>query len=396
MSKIKILHIGKYYSPYKGGIENFLRDLLESDALSKSCDSRVLAHHHERKTPSGTESIGGIPVRKVKLWRKLLYAPICPSFHSELTDEIRQFDPDVLHIHMPNLSAFLCLFCEQARRRPWIIHWHSDVLGTEPNWRIQLLYPLYRLFEKRILKKASSVVCTSPNYLNTSKALKGFHHKCNVIPLGIRIDERKEQNSTSSAALQESPREAQKIQNCYKNTLQLLCIGRLSYYKGHKYLLDALAHMNNVRLTIIGEGEMRKNIEARIARHSMEARVTLMGEVGDTDLIKQMKAADLICLPSIERTEAFGLVILEAARSGKPALVTNVEGSGMSWVVVDKSTGWVVPSKDAGALKQCIESIRRDRSTLLARGQAAHKRLIEHFQINAIGEAVATLYKNTI
>lgn len=396
MSKIKILHVGKYYSPFKGGIENFLKDLLECEALGKSCHSRVLAHHHDRNSPSVTESIGGISVRKVKLWWKLLYAPICPTFHSELANEIREFSPDVLHIHMPNLSAFLCLFCKEARRLPWIIHWHSDVLGTEQDWRIKLLYPLYRVFEKKLLQTASSIVCTSPNYLHSSKALKGFNHKCTVIPLGVRLDERETQITPLATGLDESSGEARIAKDSDTQPLKLLCVGRLSYYKGHKYLLDAVARLNNVQLTIIGKGEMRNDIEARIARNSLTKRVTLKGEVNDDELSDQIRAADLICLASIERTEAFGLVTLEAARSKKPALVTNVVGSGMSWVVVDKSTGWVVPAKDTDALAQCIKNIQHDRSTVVTFGEAAYNRLTKHFQINAVGEEIAALYENTL
>ena len=171
MSKTKVLHITKYYSPFKGGIENFLEDLVSCEAVSERCSTRVLAHHHDQGIASVTESIGDIPVRRVKLWRRVLYSPICLSFRTEMIHEIKQFNPDVLHIHMPNLSALLCFFSKDALRRPWVIHWHSDVLGAEPDWRIKLLYPLYRIFEKRLLSRARRIICTSPGYLGSSNHL---------------------------------------------------------------------------------------------------------------------------------------------------------------------------------------------------------------------------------
>ena len=397
MTKIKALHIGKYYSPFKGGIENFTKDMLESDVVRERCDVRVLAHHQSKGVPSATETISGVHVRKVKLWRQVLYAPICLSFPTEMNRELRQFGPDVLHIHMPNLSALICLFSKDARRRPWVIHWHSDVLGSEPDWRIKLLYPLYRIFEKRLLSRAKKIICTSPNYLSSSKSLEGFKHKCRVIPLGIRCDGEKglsdpTRGNEQSGNLAASNNEAA----VGSGPLKVLCVGRLTYYKGHKYLLDAIANLNNVRLTVVGDGEMRADLEAQIGQLGLEQKVTLGGELSDSALKASMHATDVLCLPSIERTEAFGMAILEAARCKKPAIVTGVAGSGMSWVVVDKMTGWVVPDRDAIALKNCIEQIDNDRLQISIYGQAAYKRFLSEFQIESVAGEIIALYKSIL
>ena len=397
MSKIKTLHITKYYPPFKGGIENFLQDLLECEAVNERCETRVLAHHHDQGITSVTESIGDIPVRRVKLWRQMLYAPICLSFRTEMIQEMKQFNPDVLHIHMPNLSALLCLFSKDARRRPWVIHWHSDVLGAEPDWRIKLLYPLYRIFEKRLLSRATRIICTSPTYLGSSKSLVEFEHKCRVIPLGIRANSDKRSFDPVPGKDQQQSLATLENENSQgSGLLQILCVGRLTYYKGHKYLLDAIAKLNNVHLTIIGEGEMRADIEAQISQLGLEKRVTLAGEVSDSVLTDCINTSDLLCLPSIERTEAFGMVILEAARCKKPTIVTGVAGSGMSWVVVDKVTGWVVPDRDVMALKNCIEQINSNRSQISALGEAAQKRFLNNFQIDSVGGEVVALYSSIV
>ena len=397
MTKIKALHIGKYYSPFKGGIENFTKDLVESDVVKERCDVRVLAHHFSQGAPSATETISGVHVRKVKLWRQVLYAPICLSFPTEMNRELRQFKPDVLHIHMPNLSALLCLFSKDARRKPWIIHWHSDVLGAEPNWRIKLFYPLYRIFEKRLLSRAKKIICTSPNYLSSSESLEGFEHKCTVIPLGIRCDGEKWPSDHAPREDQQRYLAASNNEAAFGSSpLRILCVGRLTYYKGHKYLLDAIAKLNNVHLTVIGVGEIRADIEAQIDQLGLEQKVILAGEVSDSALRAHMHATDLLCLPSIERTEAFGMVILEAARCKKPAIVTDVAGSGMSWVVVDRVTGWVIPDRDAVALKNCIEQIDTDRSQIPIYGQAAHKRFLSEFQIESVAGEIVALYTSVL
>ena len=132
MSRIKVLHLTKYHSPFNGGIENFLRDILQCNAIKKDCETRIIAHHHQRGVPTSHSTVDGVPVTRVKLWRQVLYAPICLNLPAEMNRILTDFKPDVLHIHMPNLSAFYCLFSRDARRCRWILHWHSDVLGECP------------------------------------------------------------------------------------------------------------------------------------------------------------------------------------------------------------------------------------------------------------------------
>ena len=103
MAKLQILHIGKYYDPFKGGIENFLRDLLESEIIRQGCDNWVLAHHHETRKPTETDTINGVTVTRVQLWKRLVFAPICPGFFNVLKQTLRQQQPDIIHIHMPNV-----------------------------------------------------------------------------------------------------------------------------------------------------------------------------------------------------------------------------------------------------------------------------------------------------
>jgi rhamnosyl/mannosyltransferase len=101
---------------------------------------------------------------------------------------------------------------------------------------------------------------------------------------------------------------------------------------------------------------------------------------------------DLLCLPSIERTEAFGLVLLEAARAAKPALVTGIEGSGMSWVVEDGVTGWTVSPESVTALVEALENIAENRHELVRRGAIAKARFEKQFQIASVAASVTQLY----
>ena len=383
MAKLRILHIGKYYEPFKGGIETFLRDLVESHTMQEHCDLSVLAHHHQTNQLTRNELINGVNVTRVKLWRRLVFAPICPTFLKELNRSIDKNAPDVLHIHMPNLSAFACLLSKRARQRPWIIHWHADVLGSAPDWRVKILYPLYRIFEKALLKYAKTIICTSPPYLESSQALAGYKHKCVVIPLGLRANAPPHDRTNPNTTDPPTPT---------TETLKLLMIGRLTYYKGHELLLQAIRELNNIELTIIGEGELRPQIEQRIKEWGLSDRVAVLGKVSDEDIETAIEQCDLVALPSLERTEAFGLVILEAARRGKPALAARVPGSGMGWVVVHNQTGWSVTPNSAAELTRQINHLSQHRGLIAACGQSARSRFAQHFTIEGVAKSLLKTY----
>jgi glycosyltransferase involved in cell wall biosynthesis len=389
-------------------MEHFLRDLLESAPNQANTESSVLAHHHEPGSASSLETSNGVRVKRVKLWRTLVFAPICPTFLSELNSELEALNPDILHIHMPNLSAFLCLFSKKARRIPWVVHWHADVLGSAPDWRVRLLYPFYRVLERALLSRASTVICTSPPYLDTSKPLRPYRQKCVVVPLGIKDLPEPERRALLEEAEAASAHESSHSSGASSDattilstgtldtTLRLLCVGRLTYYKGHSNLIEAVQSLPNVRLEIVGEGELRGNIERQITRLGLGKRAHLLGALSDHDLNRAIARCDILCLPSLERTEAFGVVILEAARLGKPALVSAVDGSGMSWVVQHGRTGWVFETDWRNALNTQIQSLSEAKEHIRECGSQAYTRMHEQFLIESVALKIQRLYRDSV
>ncbi len=90
-------------------------------------------------------------IYRAPCYGRLLYAPISPTFPFWLARAIREFQPDLLHLHLPNTSAFWALLVPAARRLPWVIHWHADVVASTIDRRLALAYRLYRPFEQRLL-----------------------------------------------------------------------------------------------------------------------------------------------------------------------------------------------------------------------------------------------------
>ena len=184
---MRVLHIGKFYPPFAGGMENFMGDLLPA-LQSNGVDVAAVVHDHANGLVHDHQGTGSPAVYRVPCLGSLLYAPVSPGFPFILRQVISRFKPNILHLHMPNTSAFWVMALPCARRIPWVVHWHSDVVASEIDRRMAVSYQLYRPFEQRLLKLSGSIVATSRPYLETSKALSPWRNKCKVVELGMDPD----------------------------------------------------------------------------------------------------------------------------------------------------------------------------------------------------------------
>ncbi|MDZ7839277.1 MAG: glycosyltransferase [Gammaproteobacteria bacterium] len=394
-----VLHVGKYFPPFSGGMENFLADLLRA-LVREGINAQALVHDHRPRLRAGAtrESINGmepkgfqdsqpdtIRVYRASSFGRVLYTPVSPQFPFCLNQVIRAERPRILHFHLPNPSVFWAMALPAARRIPWIVHWHSDVVPSEVDRRMKLVYPVYRQLEQRLLDRATAVVVSSQPYLETSKALAVWRHKCRVTPLGLdpaRIPE------VSDDAL----REAEKSWG--DASFRILSVGRLTYYKGFEYLVKAMEDLAAFRALIVGEGEHRSVVEKAISESRLNKRVVLAGHQPPESLHALMQTCHCVCLPSIERTEAFGMVLLEAMAHRKPAVVCDIYGSGVSWVVRDGETGIVVPPADPAALAEAFRALAADRESLSRMGLQGWQRYQKMFHIDRISGEVLELYRS--
>ncbi len=377
---MRVLHLGKYYPPYCGGIERFLGDLLPA-LQREGIDPAVLVHAH-----AGAEKTQApFPIWRVPTYGQLVYTPLCPAFPAWLGAMIRDFRPELLHLHLPNVSAFWVLAVPAARRLPWIVHWHADVVPSKLDPRLRLAYRFYRPLEQRLLSRAWKILVTSPPYRNASLVLRPWLEKTEVVPLGLDPKRLALPDPESRLWAERVWRE--------EDQLRLLCLGRLAYYKGHRVLLDALARLSQVQLVCAGSGELWKALQQQSRQLGLSGRVTFVGEVSDPCRNALLASCDVLVLPSLERTEAFGLVLLEAMVYGKPVIATSVEGAGMGWVIEEGQTGWLVPPGDPGALARCIEFVQQYPSLRRQVGEKGRRRFWENFQIQTCAQQLAAIYR---
>ncbi len=389
---MRILHIGKYFPPFAGGIESYMATLLPA-LETQDIQTAAIVHDHQKPSslwPAFQADKDYPSIYRAPSYGRLLYAPISPHFPYWLQRSLKAFQPDVLHLHLPNTSAFWVLFSAAARRLPWVIHWHSDVVDEKLSSALALAYHAYRPFEQALLKRSHSVIVTSPPYLQASAALAPWRHKCQIIPLALA-------QQTPPVVTETARLQAEALWGDGGDAaLRILNIGRMTYYKGHQVLIDAMQAVPHAHAILVGRGELQTHLQAEVDRQGLSSRVTLPGFVSDELLNALLATCDCFCLPSLERTEAFGVVLLEAMRHAKPVVASQLKGSGVSWVIQADQTGLLVPTGDAPALAAALRRLQADRALCQRLGEAGHQRLLSQFQIDTTAARTADIYRQCL
>ncbi len=376
---MRVLHLGKYYAPQRGGIERHLEDLARW-LVAHGVEVDALVHQPGRILRSRAERRDGVHVVRAGSLGTALYAPISPAYAWQMSRLMRERRPDLLHLHLPNPSAFWALVDPAARALPWIVHWHADVSPDMPDWRVRLAYRAYRPFEQAVLARASAIIATSQPYLDASDALSRWHSKARVIPLGIDGEPADERRDTPALPA----------------GLHLLAVGRLSHYKGFDILLDALAHVPDARLVLVGTGEEDERLRERARALGLADRVAFRGDVDDDTLRALYRTADVFVLPSLDRSEAFGIVLLEAMRAGVAVVASDIPGSGVRHVVADGVSGVRVPRGDAVALAGALRTLATDPQRRASLGAGGRDRWRTRFTLEQSALQVLALYREQL
>ncbi|KVT83608.1 glycosyl transferase [Burkholderia ubonensis] len=283
---------------------------------------------------------------------------------------------DVVHFHFPWPFADV-LHLLGRTRKPAVMTYHSDIV------RQKLLGAVYGPLMRRTLKSMSAVVATSPAYARTSPVLTAHVSaaKLHTIPLGIADYRDAPRRLTLDRARPELAPLA--------GTPFLLALGVLRYYKGLHTLIDAAARIG-VPIVIAGSGPEYANLHAQVER--LGARnVIFAGQVSNDEKVALLAECRALVLPSHLRSEAFGMVLVEAQMFGKPTICCEV-GSGTSYVNEDGVTGYVVSPERPGALAEAAGRLLADDALAARMGAAARSRYERLFSADALGQAYGALY----
>ena len=170
--------------------------------------------------------------------------------------------------------------------------------------------------------------------------------------------------------------------------IKLGCIARLSEQKGLTYLLDAMSLLTikDIRLFIVGEGELREELENKVKELNLQDSVIFLGY--RKDIVECINSFDFCVLPSV--FEGFGLVAIEAFMNSKTLVATDIPG--LNEVVTNKN-GVLVPAKDPAALASAIDKLATDATLRQELASQAKKDYENRFSYPMFLENYRALYR---
>lgn len=375
---MKVLHVYRTYFPDPpGGLQEAIRQIC--------LGTRDFEVESEVMTLSPTPSPGDLLLPEARVWRERSWlAPASCDLGSVAAFRLfarRAAAADVLHFHFPWPFADLLNMLGVARR-PKVMTYHSDIV------RQRALSMLYGPLMRRTLISMDAVVATSPAYIKTSPVLQSIAAtgKVKAIPLGIRdyLSEYSKEQASSRAG------------NGILDRLKLhqgrfvLALGVLRYYKGLHTLMEAATQID-CPVVIAGSGPEEAALKA-LARSRRADNVIFAGQVTEDEKRDLLAGCALFALPSHVRSEAFGMVLVEASMFGKPMVCCEI-GTGTSFVNVDGETGFVVPPQNPNELASAINRLIADDGLARRMGLAARARYERMFSGEAQGRAYAELYR---
>lgn len=366
--RLKVLQVGKFYPPHMGGIETHLQALC--GALRDLVDLRVIVASDDRS--SLEETVNGVRVCRVPTRLMLASTPLCPGMISK----IRNSDADIVQIHLPNPTAVLAYLASGHRGR-LVVTYHSDTV------RQRVLGAAFEPFLHAALRRSSAIIATSPDYRRTSPVLARYLDRCHVIPYGIALEQFEQCDPAAVAG----------VRRQHGNRL-IISVGRLVYYKGFEHLIRAMTKVRG-KLLIVGDGPLRAKLQELAASLGLGEKVVFLGEIQNEQIIPYYHASDVFALASVVRSEAFGIVQIEAMAAGLPVVNTQLD-SGVPFVSLHGQTGLTVPPADPHAMAAALNRLLDDEDLRRSLGNAGRIRARQEFSLATMTARTTALYESIV
>jgi glycosyltransferase involved in cell wall biosynthesis len=349
---LRICHLAKYYAPAKGGIETHVRTLAHSQVRMGAKVQVVCINHADSRgqdithktfgvSDSSDEQDGEVLVHRVGKRATLARFDFCPG----LKKVLRQFSnkADLFHLHVPNPTMLIALSTIR-HQLPTVIGYHSDIVKQ------RFLAKGFQPFERRVFNRAARIFVASPYYHLGSPLLQQYPLKLETVPYGLELE-------TYTSPLRQSREFTEQLRARLVGPIWL-CVGRLVYYKGLQNAIEALRHVPG-NLVIIGKGPLEWELKKQARICQVEDRISWYYSMSDVELIGAYHAATALWLPSNARSEAFGIVQIEAMACGCPVINTEIPHSGAPWVSQHDVSGLTVsvdqPTELAAAARRLLE-----------------------------------------
>lgn len=370
---MKILQLGKFY-PLLGGVEIVMYKLaLGLSQRGIHCDLLYASRDGATSTLELNDHC--------RLYRsKTLCEAKATMISPDMIWKLRRIcnDYDIIHVHHPDPMAALALF-HSGYKGKVVLHWHADII------RQNKLLRFYQPLQNWLIRRANTIVGTSPVYLRESEALGKVQQKTVCIPIGVSDP------STQAEEIHIDFAER------YPGKNVILTIGRLVLYKGYDVLIDAARHIpDDYVLLIGGKGGLHDQLQKQIDDSGLQDKVKLIGFIPQEEIVAYFKGCKLFCLSSIDKREAFAIVQIQAMAFGKPVVSTDIPGSGVPWVNKDGESGLTVEPGDSRALADAIVRVCTDEALYERLSRQARERYDRLFRLDGMLERTQQLYEELL
>lgn len=361
LKKIKITYV--LPSLDRGGAERFFVDLIKN--LDRQVFEPSLLLY--KKSGKWQEELDELGLRVIVLQKNKKFDPL--NFW-KIYKSIKSLQADIVHTQLGG-DVYGVLAAKLARVK--------KIISTEVNINHNET-KLYNRIKSFSLKFSDQIIAVSKAVKkDASLRYKYQEKKAVVIYNGIDVD-----NFPLLALKTEAERKNRngKI-NCVFGT-----IGRLEKQKGHKYLIKAFKEsgIKDAKLLIAGEGSLDKSLKALIKKLRLKSRVELRGSVKASEFFKEI---DIFVFPSL--WEGMGIVLVEAALSGRPVIFSDVMGANE---VLDKNMAWPLKAKNVKSWAKELAQLKDDYNSpgVALKVLKARNSMLERFDIKKIAKQHEELY----
>jgi glycosyltransferase involved in cell wall biosynthesis len=315
------------------------------------------------------------------------------GFIPQITQKLEKYD--IVHLHYPFYGAAEPLWRLKKRKGDalkLVLTYHMDVVGG------MFLKPFFMLHTRfimpRIVKSADAVIVTSNDYAAHSNIAKLFYRipeKFHEIP--PEVDTHHFYHREDTHAL----RERHGIQEDERVLLFVGGLDKAHYFKGIDFLIDAFevvqrSTVHKVKLLIVGKGELSTDYQRKVKEKGLDSSIIFVGPASYEDLPRYYSLADVTLLPSIDKSEAFGIVLIESLACQTPIIATSLPG--VRTVVDQDVNGYTFALKNEGQLAGAVHDILTSPEKARAMGLKGREKVEQLYAKEKVVHKLSEVYRS--
>lgn len=347
---MKILISSTYFYPYSSGLSVYAMRLAEG--LSERGHDVVILTSQYKDELATTELIGKFKVVRVPVSMRLSKGVLMSSLNKIASQWIEW--ADVVNLHLPQFESLLLSQFAKKLGKPILVTYHCDLVSRNGGLVDRLAVKVTNALGRFVLKDANLIVQNSLDYAENSSLLSQFLEKVVEVPTPVKATKVSDERVDAF-------RQKYRIK---KNEKVIGLAGRVAAEKGYEYLALALpgilevfpdvrvVHAGNWK-SVVGEQSYQIQVERFI--EPFGKKWTSLGYLSDEDFEAFFAVCDVLMFSSLNATESYGIVQIEAMTQGTPVVASDLPG--VRQPVLQTGLGKIVPIKDPSAIANAVNEI---------------------------------------